>query len=242
MITGWPGLRLNFPSNTPTFISGESGGQIDLTNLLGTFPFHDTLNYTIVTSSGNATNNTYIAWTMTERLEAHPSQGVYMKFMKSYFMPRQTWKPNVKDYITDENGNKWTILAVSSMYAAGGNVYKNVPWLLECVNLRLEPTLETKITITNPHDTIDGYLSPLTSTGTQEFNVPAAIIQTGIDKITFQGKQILRRLYNVYTYDENDYQLGATITDAAGNTYIISGTTYKTRLDELQSIQVYQNN
>jgi hypothetical protein len=214
--------------------------SIDLSPLLNLFPYQATLNYYVVGTNAT-THSVRVAWTGTDRTEHHPSQGVYSRFRRSFFMEKQTWKPKIKDYIVDGQGEKWTVLAEASIYSAGSNVYQNNPWLIETVNLRLEPTLQTYITITRPANVIDDFLSPLTNQGVSESGIPAAIIQTGNELITIQGKKGFRQDYSIFTFLEEDFPLGTRIRDAAGNTYILGGTNLKTRLDELLEIYAYRN-
>ena len=228
--------------------AGSGGGivvpptGVSYFNLWKSLPTVANINYTSVANSSNTTQTlSYIVITPGSAKEAQPSHGVYKKLRKTFKVDPTVWSnafpntiPKASDYLI-VNGIKWTLMSGVD-YPQLGSLYR-----LSCVNLLLNPVLETTITISPPAFSTDSYLSPITGIGSQLLNVPAGIIEVGTSDIQFQGKPILRRHYDIYTYEEIDVPKGTSITDAALNNYIVGGYSRKNRLDELMVYHCYRN-
>ena len=234
-----PNIIITVPSGNVIPVGSQPTG-INLGGYLALFPFQSTYVYTSVANAGNTTYNEIEAWSAGQRQEGHPSQGIYSKFRKSFFMATTDLTPKLKDFITDEVGNKWVVLAVSRIHTYN-NVFTNAPYLIETISLRLEASLETTITITPPVNSIDSLLSPIVTSGSAMTGIPAAIIETGNEVVVFQHKRGVRRFFEIYTLEEIDLALGSTITDANATIYTVTGTKYTTRLDELMQIHAIIN-
>jgi hypothetical protein len=199
--------------------------------------FHglETVTFSNVTRAATFTQTVASAWrTAVSNVERLASSGVYTSYDSLFRLPFDTMgtaTPKPADLITTSDGTIFTILTVDK-YKFGGS------WKCVARNLSLAYDLRDLVTILNGVTTIAADGSKVTTHTTASSNVPARIQPITVSQVDERGKRGFQKQYEVtlgIQYDFNDDDL---IQDADGLKYEVISWRNKSRIDELQTVQV----
>ena len=165
--------------------------------------------------------------------EKEPSDGAYQVQRLGFLLPSDevVGEPQPGDYIEDANGGIYTVLDA-------GEPAMQSTWRLACQRLRIEDLGHT-VTIYLPQDSIDSRNSPITTLPAAPeglTDVRAAIQQTSNEVVEYQGRKGTRYHYSIWTYIQTDVPLGTVIVDETNQRYKVTGSSNRTRIDELLKI------